>query len=228
MIYICTHTDFEVPTQLNGDYTILTCKPLAGHYAIPVEVIEENFLTPMQYAYAEGYHIWHIWTHDVHPWIGINQYRKYFFDVPENTTVLPVPRKYNMHEQYASAHNINDLLQCEQIIDEYFPQYHCEYASLNLYHCNMFVMRWDDFDAYCKFVFGVLNIFNLKNNLKTDQDVFNFVASRYDQYAQKHDVKYQSRLQGYLFERLGTIFFNTHFKIEHRKIHFVSDKKTEY
>lgn len=226
MIYICTHTDFELPRQLKGeDYTILTCKPLVGRYPYPVEMVEENHLTPMQYAYAEGYHIWHIWTRHIHPWIGINQYRKYFFDIPEGKTVLPVPRKYNMHEQYAAAHNINDLLQCEQIIDEYFPAYKCNYAALNLIPCNMFVMRWEDFDAYCNFVFGVLNIFNLKNGLETDADVFDFVARRYDQYADKHGMRYQTRLHGYLFERLGTIFFNTHFDIAQRKIQFVADKQ---
>lgn len=225
MIYICTHTDFQVPPQLNGEYTILSCKPLANEYNFPVAYVEPNMLTPMQFAYAEGYHIWHIWTHYVHSWIGINQYRKYFFDVPDNTTVLPIPRKYNMHEQYASAHNINDLLECEQIIDEYFPQYKCDYESLNLYHCNMFVMRWADFDAYCRFVFGVLNIFNMRHGLESDEDVFRFVATRYDQYAQKHDVKYQSRLQGFLFERLGAIFFTRHFGIVNKKIHFVSERR---
>lgn len=226
MIYICTHTDFQVPKEIDGNYTILSCKPLSNEYRFPVEYVAENQLTPMQYAYAEGYHIWHIWKNkECYRYIGINGYRKYFFDVPENTTVLPIPRKYNMHEQYASAHNINDLLECEAIIDKYFPQYHCDYDKLNLYHCNMFVMRWDDFDAYCRFVFGVLNIFNHQNYLETDGDVYNFVERRYDQYAQKHDVQYQSRLQGYLMERLGTIFFAKHFHIEHRKIHFVSDKK---
>ena len=225
MIYICTHTDFLVPPQIGDGYTILSCRPLTNEYRLPVEYISENEITPMQYAYAEGYHIWHIWKNKRHDWVGINQYRKYFFDVPPCTTVLPIPRNYNMHEQYARAHNINDLLECEQIIDEYFPEYHCDYDKLTLYHCNMFVMRWEDFDAYCKFVFGVLNIFNLRHNLHTYADVVKFVDSRYDQYAQKHDVKYQTRLQGYLFERLGTIFFTHRFRLEHRKIHFVADRK---
>lgn len=224
MIYICTHTDFLVPPQLKGDYTILTCKPLADTYPYPVELVTENQITPMQYAYAEGYHIQHIWRTKHDDWVGINQYRKYFWDVPPHTTVLPIPRKYNMHAQYADSHNIYDLLACERIIDQYFPEYHCDYNQLRLFHCNMFVMRWPDFDQYCKFVFGVLDIFNQENNLHTDADVYNFVARRYEQYSQKHDIKYQSRLQGYLFERIGTIFFTRHFDMVQRKIHFVSNK----
>ena len=222
MIYICTHTDFD-ESQTNGD-VILSCKPLANAYAHPVEVITENELTPMQFCYAEGYHIFHIWKNHRDPWVGINQYRKCFKDIPKDTTVLPLPRGYNMHEQYADAHNINDLLQCERIIDEYFPQYKCDYGSLHLFHCNMFVMRWADFDAYCNFVFGVLNIFNMQNGLKTYADVVKYVESHWSMY-HKHDVRYQSRLHGFLLERLGTIFFTRHFEIAQRKIHFVGNRQ---
>ena len=224
MIYICTHTDFEEQKRFKDGYTILSCKPLQKQYSAPVEVISDNDLTPMQYAYAEGYHIWHIWHNKHDEWVGINQYRKYFENVPQYRTVLPVPRKYNMHEGYAYAHNINDLLECEQIIDEFYPQYKCDYASLRLSHCNMFVMRWHDFEEYCKFVFGVLERFNERHNLHTDEDVYKFVERRYDQYSHRHDVRYQSRLHGFLFERLGTIFFNTYFNVEHRKIHFVGER----
>lgn len=224
MIYICTHTDFELPKEIRGDYKILSIKPLEKEYSLPVEVVEENAITPIQYAYAEGYHIRHIYTKTNDEWVGVNGYRKYFFDVPKYRTVLPIPRKYNMHEQYADSHNINDLLECESIIDELYPEHRCDYKSLNLYHCNMFVMRRYDFEKYCGFVFGVLDEFNRRNGLKTDADVYRFVESRKDQYSRRHDVKYQSRLQGYLFERIGTIFFTTYFGIENRKIHFVANK----
>ena len=224
MIYICTHTDFELPEQVKDGYTILSCRPLNSEYRVQIEVVAENAITPMQYAYAEGYHIRHLLEHSKEDWIGINQYRKYFFDVPANRTVLPIPRKYNMHAQYADSHNINDLLECERIIDDYYPQYKCEYDQLNLYHCNMFVMRRYDFEQYCNFVFGVLEHFNDRHNLRTDADVYKFVESRAEQYSDRHDAKYQSRLQGYLFERIGTIFFTSYFGITNRKIHFVANK----
>ena len=223
MIYICTHTDFELPKEINGDYTILSVNPLAKEYRFPVEVIEPNVLTPLQYSYAEGYHIWKIWQDKHDDWVGINGYRKYFFDVPEFRTVLPIPRKYNMHAQFADAHNINDLLECESIINERYPEHRCDYGSLNLYHCNMFVMRRYDFEKYCSFVFGVLDEFNYRHGLYTDEDVRQYVESTRGQWT-KHDAKYQSRLQGYLFERIGTIFFTTYFGITNRKIHFVSER----
>ena len=128
-----------------------------------------------------------------------------------------------MHAQYADAHNINDLLACERIIDEIFPEYHCDYSKLNLYHCNMFVMRRYDFEKYCEFVFTVLGRFESERDLCFDDDVRQYVESTRGQWT-KHDAKYQSRLQGYLFERIGTIFFTTYFGITNRKIHFVSER----
>lgn len=223
MIYICTHTDFELPKGVERGYKILSLKPLQREYPMQVELVEPNATTPMQYAYAEGYHIRHLYEKHDDGWVGVNGYRKYFFDVPEYRTVLPIPRKYNMHEQFADAHNINDLLECESIIDERYPEHRCDYGTLNLYHCNMFVMRRYDFEKYCGFVFGVLDEFNYRHGLYTDDDVRQYVESTRGQWT-KHDAKYQSRLQGYLFERIGTIFFTTYFGITNRKIHFVSNK----
>lgn len=223
MIYICAHRDFDLPDRVIDGYRILALKPLEKEYPIPVDVVQPNQITPMQYAYAEGYHIRHLFEHASDMWIGVNGYRKYFFDIPSNRTILPIPRNYNMHAQYADAHNIYDLLECERIIDEYYPRFKCDYARLQLMPCNMFVMRRADFWQYCEFVFGVLDKFNERNGLKTDADVLRYVTATQGQWT-KHDAKYQSRLQGYLFERIGTIFFNSYFGIERRKIHFVSDK----
>lgn len=225
MTYICTHKDFTEYIGSRDGYTILSSVPLKGKYHVPVEVVKPNILTPMQYAYAEGYHIFHLWWQERDDeWIGINQYRKYFDDVPANRTILPIPRRYNMYKQYAQAHNACDLNDCLNIIDELYPEYQCDYKSLQLMPCNMFVMRKADFDNYCDFIFGVLGEFNNRHGLHTDEDVFSYVERRYWQYGQGHDVKYQSRLHGFLMERLGTIFFHTYFGVVNRKVHIVGER----
>lgn len=223
MIYICTHTDFELPERIREGYRILSLKPLVKDYPIPVDIVRENRITPMQYAYAEGYHIWHIYAFTNSPWVGVNGYRKYFFDIPSDMTVLPVPRRFNMYKQYEEAHNIKDLELCLNIIDQHYPEYSCDYKSLQLMPCNMFQMRRYDFEKYCSFVYGVLDWFNAERNLHTDADVLAYVQSTQGQWT-KHDAKYQSRLQGYLMERIGTIFFHKYFGVVNKKIHFVSDK----
>ena len=232
MIYIATHTDFN-EYKKEGDYTIIAKEPLKKNYSFPV-MVADNELSPMQFAYSEGFLITDIYhkTHD--EWVGLNHYRRYF-ESPKETTILPTPMRVNMHQQFASCHNINDLIQCEKIIDEYFPDYSMDYAGINeLYICNMFIMKREDFEKYYEFVFGVLQKFNEQNNLHTDEDVYNYVQNNHKKglYGNKPiDVKYQARLQGFLMERLGTIFFVKYFKdkpIEYRTIHIVADKIRNY
>lgn len=129
-----------------------------------------------------------------------------------------------MHRQFADAHNIEDLLQCETIINESYPEYKCEYDAIHLFTNNMFIMRQADFKAYHDFVFGVLDKFNEENDLHTDDDIYRFIERRYDKYNHKHGIKYHARLQGFLMERLGSIFFTSYFDIKSRKIHVVANR----
>ena len=227
MTYICTHTDFDEYVH-DGDYSIISSSELNGSYSFPT-IVANNELKPIQFGYAEGYMIYDIWKKYSfnQEWIGINHYRRYFDSITE-TTILPLPMSFNMNHQYQSCHNINDLIQIESIIDTYYPEYHLNYSSIDiLYPCNMFVMNITDFNTYCEFVFSVLDIFNSQNNLHSDIDNLQYVTSNTNMYSNK-DFKYQSRIQGFLMERIGTIFFLNHFKdkqVSYQPIKVVSNKK---
>ena len=226
MIYICAHTDFN-EYKKEGEYTIISANKLHNDYSFPL-ILADNELKPLEFAYAEGYCINDIYEKCNNEWIGINHYRRYF-DNPINETTLPVPMSCNMHQQYAMCHNIDDLIKCESIIDKYYPEYSMDYKSVDkLYPCNMFIMNRKDFDNYYMFVFGVLDKFNKENNLHTDDDVYNYVSNNKDKYQTiKLDLKYQSRLQGFLMERLGTIFFIKYFEgkdVKYKDIKVVSNK----
>lgn len=213
MIYICTHKDFESYPK-GEDFRILSSCSLSNQYDLPVRIVK-NKLTPMEFSYAELYHIYDVWkAKKKDAWVGINHYRRYFdFGGAEhNLTTLPIPRQFSMHAQYARCHNLQDLLECEAIIDEFFPEYHCDYGAIDhLYTNNMFVMKWADFDAYCKFVFGVLDKFNEKHGFKTTADVEAYVSKNKYNQQRAFDAHYQARLQGFLAERIGTIFFDHYF-----------------
>lgn len=231
MIYLCTHTDFN-EYKKEGNYTIIATQELKNKYSFPV-IVADNELRPMQFAYSEGFLIYDIWKKlkSNVKWIGINHYRRYFENVKDETTI-PMPMNCNMHHQYASCHNIDDLEKCEEIIRKHFPEYSMDFNHINeLYPCNMFIMERKDFDEYCKFIFGVLEIFNKENNLHSDEDVKNYVLKNKARYNKPIDVIYQSRLHGFLMERLGTIFFIKHFKgqnIAHRKINIIANKIRNY
>lgn len=212
MNYIATHTpNFTIGVDLSGenskDYTIISTVEITKDYGIPV-IVADNELNKVEYCYAEGYHIWEIYSKHDDEWIGLNHYRRYMRDFPKEQTVLPEPMHFNMHKQYGQCHNIEDLLECESIIDKYFPQYKLNYDKIDvLYPCNMFVMNAVDFHHYCEFCLGVLGIFDAIHNYRTYEDVERYAKEKFpDRY------RYQARLQGFLMERLGTIFFLNNFK----------------
>ena len=206
-IYITTHRDFNPNTNLLGNYKIITDNTdLKNTYPYPI-IKADNELLPMKHAYSEGLMIYDIWKKDNESeYITINHYRRYldiqkYEDVHEN--VLPIPYKFDMYSQYAGCHNIADLLECKSIIEKYYPEYN---TTVNgLYACNMAVLERDIFNEWCEFMFGVLEIFNERKHLYTDEDVKKYVAQF------TANIDYQSRLHAFLMERIGTIFFTNKF-----------------
>ena len=63
-------------------------------------------------------------------------------------------------------------------------------------------MKKEDFFKYCDFIYDILFEFDRRNNFKTDDDVLAFTGNNL----------YHSRLQGFLAERLGNIFYLKNFK----------------
>jgi hypothetical protein len=120
------------------------------------------------------------------------------------------------------------LLQVEKIIDEKFTEFHLDYENINiLYPCNMFVLDKLTFNRYCFFLFSVLSEFDRQNLLFTDEDVKAYVE-RNKQHYKTFDLEYQSRLQGFLMERISTIFFINAFKdkpVEQKEIIITDNKK---
>lgn len=84
--------------------------------------------------------------------------------VKEADVLIAKPAEYNISvfEQYANdkrEHVLSDLECVLRIIDEKYPEYSDsakEYINSHKhYFWNMFVMKWDIFDDYCKLLFGI-------------------------------------------------------------------------
>ena len=103
--------------------------------------------------------------------------------------LLPTPRNYwieTNYSQYAHAHHAIDLDTTREILQEKYPQYIAAWDSsmkkTTGHRFNMFVMKKELFDQYCKWLFDVL--FELENRLdissynKNDSRVFGFVSER--------------------------------------------------
>lgn len=103
--------------------------------------------------------------------------------------VLPTPRNYYIetnYSQYIHAHHEQDLTVTRQIIQEKYPKYIPAYDDCMKktygHRFNMFIMKKDKFDAYCKWLFDIL--FELEKRLdistynQNDSRVFGFVSER--------------------------------------------------
>ncbi|AWZ49471.1 exopolysaccharide biosynthesis protein [Clostridiaceae bacterium 14S0207] len=108
--------------------------------------------------------------------------------------ILPKKRNYyieTIESHYKNAHHIEDLKKVEKIIETDYPEYMESFKSVmngrTLHLYNMFIMKKDDFDKYCEWLFHIL--FKLEENVD---------VSSYD--------NYQKRIYGFLSERLFNVW----------------------
>ena len=99
------------------------------------------------------------------------------------------------------------------IIKEIKPEYYktAERTSKGrkFYYGNIFIMKKEDFFKYCEFVFDILFEFDRRNNFTSDEQVLDYTKKLFNI---SDDYIKQSRLDGFLAERLSNIFFNAYFK----------------
>lgn len=184
-------------------------------------------------SYSEGSRIHYIWKNiELKEYIGTAHYRR-FFDFLDNIpnldeifkthdVILPKFELWSpIYEQYKTSHNIKDFDMVIDIIKDIYPEYYEETIkninSKDLKLCNIFIMKKDMFKKYCEFVFNILDEYNKRMGFKNDLDVFNWVSNHIEEYCYGksgllYSVPYQARIQSFLMERIGNIFYNKNFK----------------
>ena len=82
--------------------------------------------------------------------------------------------------------------------------------------CNMIITTSDIFNKYCEVLFTILDEFDKRNNLTDADSYINHVKNNYANYIKKNTpnstVFYQSRIPGYLSERIFTWYFMSKMK----------------
>lgn len=108
--------------------------------------------------------------------------------------ILPRKRNYfieTIKSHYKHAHEFKDLEKVEEIIKEdhrdYIESFDYVMSGTKLHLYNMFIMKKEDFDEYCQWLFSIL--FKLEESID---------ISNYD--------SYQSRVYGFLGERLFNVW----------------------
>ena len=243
-IFIMTHKDF-INFRYNSAYTIVADdkSELKNKYNLDVIFATEGKFYNKRRGYGELsklYYIYQLYKKGEisSKYIGLNHYRRYF----EFTDNIPdfegIFKKYDIilgnrvtlnpsvRKRYCVGHICKNFDDSLDIIKKIKPDYFdtaIEFAKNNkIYYYNMFIMKKEDFYKYCEFIFDILIEFDKKYNFKSDEDVLNYTSKIFKN--AKAALR-QSRLQGFLSERLSNIFYIKNFKrIKHFKIGKFSNK----
>ena len=125
----------------------------------------------------------------------------------------------SIYQHFKEHHIIHFLDESIDIIKEKFPDYY-PYAHIALSKtwanfCNIFIMKKDDFIEWGEFVYGVIFELDRRYNLTSDDDIKNLITEEMKKYKVKYTIEYQSRLEGFIIERLSIIFYDKQFTKKH-------------
>ena len=229
-LYILTYNDKV--HQIDDNYKVIQCGKAISD--INSDFIGDDTGDNISYKneyYVETTGIYWIWKNTKSKYVGNMQYRRYLSINPlyiKNILsngydiILPNPvtvNEYSLEFLYDVNHNINDILEIKKIISEKFPEYTNSYDKYiknghTLFYSNSFVTSRKIYDDLCNFCFSILFDFEKRFNLSNREDRLRHAKEALNRYFQFKEVShpgedhvlYQSRVCGYLFERLLTLY----------------------
>ena len=231
-IFIMAHKDFY-NARYNPVYNIVVDdkSQLKNKYFLNIIYSNKGQLYKMSRAYGEMsklYFIYQLYKNETifSRYIGLNHYRRFFNFGDNIPNIDNIFKKYdvildkqinlkkdNIMTQYCKNHICKIFVEILDIIKSIKPNYYKSALKTvkkrKMYIGNIFIMKKEDFFKYCEFIFDILFEFDKRNNLTSDIDVFNYTKKFYNN---NEECFIQSRLQGYLAERISNIFFNYYFK----------------
>ena len=120
-------------------------------------------------------------------YIGLCHYHRYLdirgIKIEDHEIILPKKRNYyidTIYDQYRHAHGAIGLDTAREIIKEDYPDYirfFDEHMKKTAEHnCNLFIMRYDIFICYCKFLFDIL--FKIEDKLGEVDRLYGYISER--------------------------------------------------
>lgn len=228
MIYVITHKDFpylkrddlhqvlQVGTEINGNLNIGLC-----------DNVGENISNKNPF-YLELTGIYWAWKNSKrYDYIGTQAYRRDFnlskdeiVKILSDNDVIASPIKFgeSVYDQYRNCHIIEDLDSCSMIIDEMYPEYRGKFDKFAKKETKLYIgcgciTSYETYDKINSFIFNILFEFEKRSGI-LDYNGWLEHAKKSGQTSipkdhEKRGVKpyeYQSRLFGFLYERLFTFF----------------------
>jgi len=232
-ILVATHKDYEFPHDIG--YQPVQVGGILSKDKLNIERDDSGeSISELNRSFCEITGLYWLWKNTTAEIYGLSHYRRYFSAHEETLelkgqkiasshslgkllnsydVVLSKPRNYwieSIRKHYANAHNSSDLDIIENILKRDYPEYLPTYekfmggTKVSLY--NMFVMKAENFNKYCTWLFDIL--FKAKSQIP------------YETYG-----PYQGRVFGFLAERLLNIWVLHN--IPPQRIRFQSVKNLE-
>ena len=146
--------------------------------------------------------------------------------IPTKEEPMVIPAD-TVEQGYAFSNCIDDLYILEMAIKMYYPDYAEDYDKYikngpDLYYSNGFIMRAEDYDRYCEFLFKCLEGYLQFTNIKTQNELiehvkYNIEVGKYPRYGGQKNIpqeaiRWQCSIGGFLSERLWTLWLQHNFK----------------
>lgn len=134
-----------------------------------------------------------------------------------------------VEQGYAFSNCIDDLYILEMVVDLFYPEYKESYKKYikegpNLYYSNGFIMKSEDYDRYCEFLFGCLEKYQQFVDVSTPQRLmervqYNMTVGKYPKHMHPQmqtpeAIRWQMSIGGFLSERIWTLWLLHNFKEE--------------
>ena len=231
-IYILIHKPLEYEMDLSRYIPIHVGAALTDKkFAVIRDNIRDN-ISWKNPCYLETTGIYWIWKNSTADIKGQMQYRRFLSVNPDFCerilknydiiTANPSELKMTVETQYEISHDIDDLLAVKDILMAKYPEYvdsYNEYISQGniLYYSNSFVTTKERYNDLCSFCFDVLDtLCAIKNyddyqvRIEHAKETMKKHPEHKLNYSPSHPdlsgVEYQTRICGYLFERLFTLY----------------------
>ena len=230
-IFIATHKDF-INYRYNPVYKIVAYNHSQLKNKYDLEVIycdQENYkFKDYERAYGEMskyYHIYNLYkTGKISSkYVGFSHYRRYFPFLDNIPDLDEIFKKYgvmvcqldkppnSMRYYYCRAHICKNFDEVLDIIKDIKPELYNDSLRVanenTFYTTNLFIMKKQDFLNYGKFMFDILFEFDKRHNFNTLDDVKKYLWNFFPD----SRAKYQIRIQGFLSERIATMFYRIYF-----------------
>lgn len=191
---------------------------------------EQDNISAANPLFAENTGLYYVWKH-CHPdkFKGVCQYRRRL-EFPEDfdfetifkdyDAIAATPLHFPVRYQYTNCHSGTDMKYLEEVVKDLYPDYAADFDNLinrgtTLYYSNGLIMRTEDFDAYCEWLFKILFGFVTARGWYSLDDARKTVREEIASGLRKNvrGENYQLQVCGFLSERLLSLYLLRNCKI---------------